>query len=148
MFFYIFNKKNEHNTICKTTIIIIYFSIIKSLKQTFFFFVLRYVSKYLYSISTQSCTGLEYGQGELQWDRMWTQERGVWLPAPPRCTGGSGAAPASPRSQEGTEAAGELSWGFTCLSHTAAEAACAQMPFTLLNIANKTGSHWNVKTRF
>lgn len=36
VFFYIFNKNEEHNTIYKTTIIIIYFSIVKSLKQTFF----------------------------------------------------------------------------------------------------------------
>lgn len=144
MFFYIFNKKkkNEHNTVCQTTIIIIYFSIIKSLKQTFFF--LRYVSKYLYSISTQSCTGLQYGQGELQWDWMWTQERGVWLPAPPRRSGQL----QPPPDLRGRGRGCRGSWVLTCLCHTAAETVCALIHFTLLNLAKKTGSNWNVKTRF
>lgn len=65
-------------------------------------------------------------------------------PAPPRCTGRSGA----PQDLRGRDRGCRGSWVLTCLRHTAAETACVKTHFTLLNLANKTGSNWNVKTRF
>jgi len=65
MFFYIFNKNEEHNTILYDNHNHYIFLYHKKFEANICF---RYVSKYLYSISTQSCTGLKGGWGELLWE--------------------------------------------------------------------------------